>query len=56
MLVSFWTQLETQLETHTGSVARIRTFTKEAVREDLEAEKEVLAGNWPADGRIKFRG
>ena len=46
MFVSFWTQLET----HIGSVARIKTFTKEAVREGLEA------GNWPADGRIEFRG
>jgi ATP-binding cassette subfamily C (CFTR/MRP) protein 1 len=40
MLVSFLTQLET----HIGSVARIKTFTKEAVREDLEAE-EVPAEN-----------
>ena len=52
MFVSFWTQLET----HIGSVARIKTFTEEAVREDLEAEKEVPAGNWPANGRIEFRG
>lgn len=31
-----------------------RRLLKEAVREDLEAEKEVPAGNWPADGRIEF--
>lgn len=35
MFVSFWAQLET----HIGSVACIKTFTKEAVREDWKLRR-----------------
>lgn len=52
MLVSFWTLLET----HIGSVPRIKTFTKEAVREDLEAEKEVPAGIGRRMGGLSLGG
>lgn len=51
LLVSFWTQLET----HIGSVARIKTFTTSAVKEDLDDEDYVPPQSWPSDGRIEFK-
>ncbi|KAF2267153.1 hypothetical protein CC78DRAFT_566318 [Lojkania enalia] len=51
LLVSFWTQLET----HIGSVARIKTFTTDAISENLEDEDQSPPPNWPAEGRIEFR-
>lgn len=38
LLISFWTQLET----HIGSVARIKNFTTDAVAEDQVAENHIL--------------
>lgn len=51
LLIAFWAQLET----HIGSVARIKTFTTDAVSEDLEGEDEVPPPNWPSQGKIEFK-
>jgi ABC-type multidrug transport system fused ATPase/permease subunit len=50
LLVTFWTTLET----HIGSVARIRSFTETAVPEDLPGEKDAPPPDWPASGAIEF--
>jgi ATP-binding cassette subfamily C (CFTR/MRP) protein 1 len=51
LLIHWWTQLET----HIGSVARIKTFTTDAISEDQEEEDQVPPPNWPSDGKIEFR-
>ncbi|KAF2020289.1 ABC transporter [Aaosphaeria arxii CBS 175.79] len=51
LLISFWAQLET----HIGSVARIKTFTTDAISENLEGEDQMPPPNWPGDGKIEFR-
>ncbi|KAF2873543.1 P-loop containing nucleoside triphosphate hydrolase protein [Massariosphaeria phaeospora] len=51
LLISFWTQLET----HIGSVARIKTFTTDAISEDLIGEDQVPPPSWPAEGKIEFK-
>jgi ATP-binding cassette subfamily C (CFTR/MRP) protein 1 len=51
LLISFWTQLET----HIGSVARIKTFTTDAISEDHEDEDQVPPPNWPGEGKIDFK-
>ena len=50
LLVQFWTQLET----HIGSVSRIKTFTADAVTENLDDEDRTPPPEWPAQGRIEF--
>ncbi|KAF2119372.1 P-loop containing nucleoside triphosphate hydrolase protein [Lophiotrema nucula] len=51
LLISFWTQLET----HIGSVARIKTFTTDAISENLVGEDQTPPPNWPHEGKIEFR-
>ncbi|KAF2707684.1 hypothetical protein K504DRAFT_483031 [Pleomassaria siparia CBS 279.74] len=51
LLISFWTQLET----HIGSVARIKMFTNDAISEDLDGEDKIPPPNWPSDGKIEFK-
>lgn len=51
LLISFWTQLET----HIGSVARIKNFTTHAIAEDHENEDHIPQPNWPSTGKIKFK-
>lgn len=51
MLITFWTQLET----HIGSVARIKNFTTDAVSEDLEDEMVIPPSHWPSEGKIEFK-
>jgi ABC-type multidrug transport system fused ATPase/permease subunit len=50
LLVTFWTQLET----HIGSVARIKAFTETAVAEDQPEEKQMPPPGWPSTGAIEF--
>ncbi|KAK3311692.1 P-loop containing nucleoside triphosphate hydrolase protein [Chaetomium strumarium] len=50
LLVTFWTQLET----HIGSVARIKAFTETAVAEDQPEEKQLPPPGWPSTGAIEF--
>jgi ATP-binding cassette subfamily C (CFTR/MRP) protein 1 len=52
LLVTFWTQLET----HIGSVARIRSFKAETPSEDLAGEDQEPPPNWPSAGAIEFSG
>lgn len=51
LLISFWTQLET----HIGSVARIKTFTSEAVSENLDEETQEPPPHWPSEGKVEFK-
>jgi ABC-type multidrug transport system fused ATPase/permease subunit len=50
LLVTFWTTLET----HIGSVARIKSFTEGAVPEDEPEEKNAPPPGWPATGAMEF--
>ncbi|KAK3903067.1 ABC transporter [Staphylotrichum tortipilum] len=50
LLVTFWTTLET----HIGSVARIRSFTGTAVPEDLPREDQPAPPGWPSAGAMEF--
>ncbi|KAL2132691.1 hypothetical protein VTI74DRAFT_3471 [Chaetomium olivicolor] len=50
LLVTFWTTLET----HIGSVARIRSFTETTMPEDLPEEKQESPPGWPSEGAIEF--
>lgn len=50
LLVTFWTTLET----HIGSIARIKTFTKTAIPEDQPEEKHIPPSDWPSAGAIEF--
>lgn len=51
LLITFWTHLET----HIGSVARIKNFTKNAVPEDRESEHHIPPPEWPSKGTIEFK-
>ncbi|KAH7091601.1 P-loop containing nucleoside triphosphate hydrolase protein [Paraphoma chrysanthemicola] len=50
LLITFWTQLET----HIGSVARIKNFTTDPAAEDRETEDHIPPANWPSRGQIDF--
>jgi len=51
LLVTFWTNLET----HIGSVARIRSFTENTPPEERPDEKhDTPPPNWPSSGAIEF--
>lgn len=50
LLISFWTQLET----HIGSVARIKNFTTDAVAEDQVVENHIPPPDWPSEGKIEI--
>jgi ABC-type multidrug transport system fused ATPase/permease subunit len=50
LLVTFWTNLET----HIGSVARIRSFTQTAIPEDQPGENREPPPDWPSTGAIEF--
>ena len=50
LLVTFWTTLET----HIGSVSRIKSFTETAVPEDQLDERDMPPAGWPATGAMEF--
>lgn len=50
LLVTFWTTLET----HIGSVARIKSFTQTAISENLPSEKDAPPPDWPSNGAIEI--
>jgi len=58
LLVTFWTTLET----HIGSVARVRSFTETTPREEEEEEEDgkkqvvQVPTGWPREGGIEFCG
>lgn len=51
LLVTYWTMLET----HIGSVARIRSFTETTVSEDQPGETYQPPPEWPATGAIEIK-
>ena len=51
MLLTFWTNLET----HIGSIARIKSFTTTAVSENLAKEAAIPPVAWPTRGAIEFK-
>ncbi|GAQ10891.1 hypothetical protein ALT_8212 [Aspergillus lentulus] len=51
LLVTFWTNLET----HIGSIVRIRSFTETVSSEDMPTEKDDVPPNWPWGGDIEFK-
>ncbi|KAJ5893959.1 hypothetical protein N7495_005650 [Penicillium taxi] len=50
LLVTFWTNLET----HIGSILRVKDFTQTAPSEDLPGEDNTPPTNWPANGAVQF--
>lgn len=50
LLITFWTMLET----HIGSVARVKSFTTDPVTEDKDTEDHIPPGTWPSNGKIDF--
>lgn len=51
LLVTFWTNLET----HIGSVSRVKSFTETAVSENRPEEKHVPPKDWPSKGAVEFQ-
>ncbi|KUJ06202.1 P-loop containing nucleoside triphosphate hydrolase protein [Mollisia scopiformis] len=51
MLMTFWTNLET----HIGSIARIKSFTSTTASENLPEEAGIPHPSWPTRGAIEFR-
>jgi len=51
LLLTFWTNLET----HIGSIARIKDFTETTVSEHLANETNTPDPSWPSKGAIEFR-
>lgn len=51
LLLTFWTNLET----HIGSIARVKEFTTTTAIEGLPEEKADLPSSWPSAGSIHFQ-
>ncbi|KAL4914137.1 P-loop containing nucleoside triphosphate hydrolase protein [Aspergillus aurantiobrunneus] len=51
LLVTFWTNLET----HIGSIQRVKSFTETVHSENLPAERDPVPPGWPAEGNIEFK-
>lgn len=51
LLMTFWTNLET----HIGSIARIKSFTATTLSENLPTETDVPPPAWPSSGAIEYR-
>jgi ABC-type multidrug transport system fused ATPase/permease subunit len=51
MLLTFWTNLET----HIGSISRIKSFTGDTEEENLLNERTLPPPDWPASGAIEFK-
>ncbi|BCS17450.1 uncharacterized protein APUU_10278A [Aspergillus puulaauensis] len=51
LLVQFWTNMET----HIGSVVRVKDFTAKVEKEDLPGENNPVPVTWPSRGGIEFR-
>ncbi|KAJ5799427.1 uncharacterized protein N7518_001495 [Penicillium psychrosexuale] len=50
LLVTFWTNLET----HIGSIQRIKDFTSTVESEDRPGEDQDVPPNWPSKGAVAF--
>jgi ATP-binding cassette subfamily C (CFTR/MRP) protein 1 len=51
LLLTFWTNLET----HIGSIARVKGFTESQIPEGLPIETQIPPSTWPDQGAIEFR-
>jgi ABC-type multidrug transport system fused ATPase/permease subunit len=51
LAVTFWTNLET----HIGSIQRIKDFTKTVESEDRPGEDREIPPNWPSKGAVSFQ-
>ncbi|PYH88676.1 putative ABC multidrug transporter [Aspergillus ellipticus CBS 707.79] len=51
LLITFWTNLET----HIGSIQRVRTFTETVPSEDLPSENHGVPSEWPSKGDMEFK-
>ncbi|KAL4941343.1 hypothetical protein BDV06DRAFT_223239 [Aspergillus oleicola] len=51
LLVTFWTNLET----HIGSIQRVKSFAETVQSENLPAERDSVPPDWPAEGHIEFK-
>jgi ATP-binding cassette subfamily C (CFTR/MRP) protein 1 len=49
-LLTFWTNLET----HIGSIARVKSFTETTLIEHLPQEQNQPPAQWPTEGAIEF--
>jgi ATP-binding cassette subfamily C (CFTR/MRP) protein 1 len=54
-IISFTSNIWTQLESSLGAVARIRQFEKDVVAEDQETETHDPPFNWPSQGSIEIK-
>ncbi|KAJ5698548.1 hypothetical protein N7462_000553 [Penicillium macrosclerotiorum] len=50
LLVTFWTNLET----HIGSILRVKEFTQNVQSEDQPGEDGDIPPNWPSNGAVSF--
>lgn len=50
LLVTFWTNLET----HIGSILRVKMFSENVPSENLPTENDSLPPDWPSQGNIVF--
>ncbi|KAH8425873.1 putative ABC multidrug transporter [Aspergillus melleus] len=50
LLVTFWTNLET----HIGSILRVKSFSENVASEDQPDEKGTVPPEWPSRGEISF--
>ncbi|KAL4969112.1 putative ABC multidrug transporter [Aspergillus stella-maris] len=51
LMVTFWTNLET----HIGSIQRIKSFTETVQSENLPGENDSVPPSWPAEGNIEVK-
>jgi ATP-binding cassette subfamily C (CFTR/MRP) protein 1 len=52
MLIQFWTNLET----HIGSIARIKEYSEKTPHEEqTDAGSQAVPKSWPGEGKIEFR-
>lgn len=51
LLVTFWTNLET----HIGSILRVKSFSENVASEDQPDEKGYVPPEWPSTGEISFK-
>jgi ATP-binding cassette, subfamily C (CFTR/MRP), member 1 len=51
LLITFWTNLET----HIGSIARVKIFNETVKPEDRPEEDNPVPAAWPAQGAIEFK-
>lgn len=51
LLVTFWTNLET----HIGSILRVKKFSENVQSEDLPDENDPVPSTWPSKGLVEFR-